>query len=371
VGVLLGIAYGASCGGVATLIGTPPNGVLAGLPMVTEIVGSSDWFFFAAPLSLFLLVLVFTIVYLVFVRGVKLALDDSVVRESYAALGPVNRDELAVMIIQIMQFGSFLIRKDVINNPEVTGSANLKGVNDATLACAAALLLFFVPSVKRPGEPVLTWDVAQQQLPWGVLLLMGGGFAIAKGFQESQLTRFVGELLAEFLSSGRFLTTFFIASAVCLLTEVTSNTATANVILPILAAVSSEILVHPLALLLPATVACSFAFMLPAATPPNSVVFATRRLGIGDFLRAGICLNLLAMTLGSLLIYVLAAAVYDVDAPFPREACLKEQCLWVDIPGLVRDRRVNSQACAIQAGGGWCSLYDGTRVELNGTRVVP
>jgi len=310
--------------------------------------------------------LAYAAIYLLFVRGVQLELDEGVVSKAYKALGPLNRDEVFVAIIQFLQFAGFLVRKDLINAPEV---GDVKGVNDATIACAAALLLFFVPSVKRPGEPVLTWEVAQERLPWGVLILMGGGFAIAKGFQESGLTQCVGNQLAEFAGGSRFLLTLFVVGSVCLLTEVTSNTATANIILPILAAVSAETLTHPLALLLPATAACSFAFMLPAATPPNSVVFATGRVRISHFVRAGICLNALAIVLGSLLIYGMAAVVYNVDGPFPQWACLPEKCVWVPIRGLVRGEWVTSQACAIIEPG-MCRLLDGTVLNATSLEIV-
>mmetsp|Transcript_11417 Transcript_11417/g.28359 ORF Transcript_11417/g.28359 Transcript_11417/m.28359 type:complete len:686 (-) Transcript_11417:498-2555(-) len=366
VGVLLSIAYGASCGGVATLIGTPPNGVLAGLPIVTAAIGSSDWFQFAAPLSVVLVVLVYAAIYLMFIRGVKLELDDTVISKAYQDLGPLNRDEVVVAVIQFLQFAGFLVRKDLVNNPEM---GNLIGVNDATIACAAGLMLFFVPSVKRPGEPVLTWEVAQERLPWGVLILMGGGFAIAKGFQTSELTQCIGEKLAEFAGVGRLWLTLFIVGSVCLLTEVTSNTATANIILPILAAVSAETLMHPLALLLPATAACSFAFMLPAATPPNSVVFATGRVKISYFVRAGVCLNALAIALGTLLIYALAGVIYDVDGPFPEWACLPEDCVWVPIPGLVRGQEVSSQACGLIEQD-ICRILDGTVLNATSLEIL-
>lgn len=190
--------------------------------------------------------------------------------------------------------------------------------------------------------------------------MMGGGAALARGFEDSQLTKYIGQKLATTVSMGRFGLTFFLVTIVCLLTEVTSNTATANIILPILASVAAETLTHPLALLLPATVACSFAFMLPAATPPNSVVFATRRLSMRDFLKAGIILNLLVSVFGSVLIYLMVSAVYGVDDPFPEWACQKKGCRWVSVPGSINGVQVSSQACALTGVVGVCRLVDGT-----------
>ncbi|CAE8606910.1 unnamed protein product [Polarella glacialis] len=360
VAVLLAVCYGCSSGGIATLIGTPPNGVLAALPMVAEAVTASNWSAFAMPISILVVTCVFVTLYLLFLRGVKVELDGESVKTSYAALGPVNRDELFVALIQLLQFGGFLIRSDVINNVGLTGNKDLKGVNDATIACAAALLCFVVPSVKRPGEALLTWDHAQQHVPWGVLILMGGGGALAKGFETSLLTKYIGQKLAAATSMGRLNLTFFLTTLVCLVTEVTSNTATANVMLPILAAVSLEVLMHPLALLLPATVACSFAFMLPVATPPNLIVFGTGRLNMKDFLKAGIILNIVASVLGSFAMYFMAGAVYGVDDAFPKWACQDKTCRWVAYPGSINGVQVASQACALVKAKGSCRLVDGS-----------
>ncbi|CAE8600538.1 unnamed protein product [Polarella glacialis] len=328
--------------------------------MVAEAITASNWSAFAMPISILMVSCVFVVLYILFVRGVQLELDGESVRASYVALGSFNRDELAVAIIQVLQFGGFLIRSDVINNVGLTGNKDLKGVNDATIACAAALLCFVVPSVKRPGEALLTWHHTQQHVPWGVLILMGGGGALAKGFQTSLLTKYIGQKLAAATSMGRLNLTFFLTTLVCLVTEVTSNTATANVMLPILAAVSLEVLLHPLALLLPATVACSFAFMLPVATPPNLIVFGTGRLNIKDFLKAGIILNILASVLGSLLIYLMAGAVFGVDDAFPKWACQDKTCRWVAYPGSINGVQVASQACALVKTKGLCRLVDGS-----------
>mmetsp|Transcript_36783 Transcript_36783/g.102074 ORF Transcript_36783/g.102074 Transcript_36783/m.102074 type:complete len:658 (-) Transcript_36783:119-2092(-) len=356
VGILLAIAYSATSGGIATSIGTIPNGVLMGMPEVNNMVSAQDWFLFAAPVSLLSVLLAFLVVYLIFVRGVQLELNRDVLLAEYKALGPLNRDQVVVAVVQLLQIIGWLARKDLINNPSAIG---IKGVNDATIACAAAAILFFVPSVKRPGETVLNWDIAQSHLPWGVLILMGGGFAIAQGFLDSQLTRFVGEQLAGAVGMSSFLLTYLITLILCFLTEVTSNTATANIMLPILASVATETLTHPLLLMLPATVACSFAFMLPAATPPNSVVFATKRIMIKDFVKAGFSLNLVMILLGGPLLYLTGSAVYDTSGPFPRWACLPATCRWVDVPGIVAGREVPGQACTLLVDG-TCRLRDGT-----------
>jgi len=356
-GVLLTIAYTATAGGIATLIGTPPNGVLAGISQVNNAVNAVDWMLFALPISFITALLAFASVYFIYLRGMRVEMDLDVLRVEYKALGPLNRDEAVVASVLLLQILGWLTRKDLINV-----ALGIKGVGDDTIACMAAVILFFIPSVKRQGESVLTWDAAQAHLPWGVLILLGGGFAIAKGFRESMLTVFVGKKLAGAASMGRFPLTYVLTVAICLLTEAASNTATASIVLPILGSVATETLTHPLALMLPATVACSFAFMLPAATGPNAVVFATRRITIRDFIKAGVSINILTVLLCSPLIYLMGSAVYGTTGPFPRWACLEETCQWVNVPGIVNGQKVSSQACLLLETK-VCRLHNGTVLD--------
>jgi len=357
-GVLLTIAYTATAGGIATIIGTPPNGVLAGMPHINNTVNAGDWLLFALPISFMTAFLAFASVYFIYLRGIKVEMDLDVLQVEYRALGPINRDEIVVASVQLLQILGWLTRKDLLNK-----AMGVKSVGDDTIACLAAVMLFFVPSVKRQGESVLTWDVAQAHLPWGVLILMGGGFAIAKGFRESMLTIFIGKKLASAASMGRFSLTYILTLTICFLTEVTSNTATASIVLPILGSVATKTLTHPLALMLPATVACSFAFMLPAATPPNAVVFATRRMTIIDFIKTGVCINILAILLCSPLIYLMGSKVYGTTGPFPRWACLEETCEWVNVAGIVNGQDVSSQACVLLDTKA-CRLHNGTVLNV-------
>jgi len=314
---------------------------------------------FALPVSAFAELVTVLVVYAFFVRGVSLELDREVLEKEYRALGRLNRDEVVVAAVQLLLIAGWFARKDLINSP---GGLGIKGVNDASIACGAALVLFFVPSVQRPGQTILTWDAAQSHLPWGVLLLMGGGFAIADGFKESGLTKFIGEKLAACARMDRLALAYLLVCCVTFLTEVTSNTATANIMLPILASVAMQTLTHPLAMMLPATVACSFAFMLPAATPPNSVAFATKRIGIKDMVSGGAVINFVVVLVGSPIIYLMGSVVYGTAGPFPQWACLPESCRWVDVPGtVVGGQEVASQACALLADGA-CRLYNGTVV---------
>jgi sodium-dependent dicarboxylate transporter 2/3/5 len=169
-------------------------------------------------------------------------------------------------------------------------------VDDGTVAIAAAVLLFLLPSGRKPGERLLDAAILPK-LPWGIVLLFGGGFALADGFQASGLSLWVGENLKLFAG----LPTWALIALVCLvitfLTEVTSNTASAQILLPLLAALAIELDIDPLLLMAPGAISCSCAFMLPVATPPNAIAFGTDRLRMADMVRAGIWLNLLGVAL--------------------------------------------------------------------------
>lgn len=197
---------------------------------------------------------------------------------------------------------------------------------------------------------------------------VGAGFAIAAGCEASGLTTALGGSLAEALSGLTDLPLVItIVAAVSLLTQLTSNTATANTLLPLLNAVAKAKLTNPLLLLLPTTIACSFAFVLPAATAPNSVIFATERLDIADFVVNGGITTGLSIAICSPLVYLMADTVFDVRAPYPRWACDDpESCAWVAVVGEVDGSSVEEQACAVVSDES-CRLRNGTLVDLAAT----
>jgi len=277
-------------------------------------------------------------------------------------LGPTSRDEVVAAGALALQVFLWVSRPYLLE--PVFGP----GLGDSATACGAAVLLFVVPSSERPGESVLTWSVAQQHIPWGILLLLGAGFAIAAGCEASGLTTALGGSLAEALSGLTDLPLVItIVAAVSLLTQLTSNTATANTLLPLLNAVAKAKLTNPLLLLLPTTIACSFAFVLPAATAPNSVIFATERLDIADFVVNGGITTGLSIAICSPLVYLMADTVFDVRAPYPRWACDDpESCAWVAVAGEVDGSSVEEQACAVVSDES-CRLRNGTLVDLAAT----
>jgi len=368
-GILIGIAYAATCGGIAMTIGTPPNGVLIDMPVVNDRIGTSDWFQFAILPSFALVSCAVIVVYLLFVRGVSIKLEKNFLLKEYAKLGSMNRDEVIVAMIQVLQIFGYFIRVEVINSEEITSPEDLTGVLDSTIACTAAALPFMIPSVKpsRAGKAIITWREAEERLYWGIILLMGSGGAIAKGFSDSNLTTYIGEKLADAASLSAISLSYLITFIVCFLTEITSNTATANIILPIMESVSYTTLTHPLRLMLPTTAACSFAFMLPVATPPNIVVFATGRISIKDLASTGIIMNVLSICLISAVVYGMAVVVYDINDPFPEYACSSStSCHWLSITGDVDGTTVSSQACWSSSDSSeFCELFNGTQVNVS------
>jgi sodium-dependent dicarboxylate transporter 2/3/5 len=286
--LMLGIAYGASIGGVATLIGTPPNAILAGILETRHgiSIGFMQWMSFGLPLAALMLLL--TWLYLTRVAfplgSQRLPLGAAVVREELQRLGPMNRQERAVLGVFALVVAGWLLRGLVGIGPLVT---------DSVIAIGGALLLFFIPADLKRGTFLLDWDTAVK-LPWDVIVLFGGGFALAAGFAESGLTLWLGEQLSGLAGMPPLLLLLVAVLLVIFLTELTSNTATASMLLPVMGGFALALDMSPLGLMVGAALAASFAFMLPVATPPNAIVFASRRVSIPQMARAGVWLNLLA-----------------------------------------------------------------------------
>ncbi len=317
--LLLGAAYAASIGGVATLVGTAPNLSFARIleiqfPEAPE-VGFAEWMRVGLPVSAaMLLVAAFAMV----LRAPKgaLAAGEEAIRARLAALGPMRPEEWKVLGVFVLTALAWITRRDLDFGAFVLpGWAHLlpapKLANDGVVAAAAAVLLFMLPA--REGR--LLDARAFRELPWDVVLLLGGGFALAYAIRTLGLAAWLGQELALAHLPG-FGWMLAVGYLVVLLTEVTSNTATAETLLPIFAAASVALHVHPLALMLPATMACSMAFMLPAATPPNAIVFGTGRVSIRTMVRHGVVLALAAPLVITLVLALVAPAVFgSLSAP--------------------------------------------------------
>lgn len=322
IGLLLGIAYGCSLGGVATLVGTPPNLSFARIftiyfPEAPEI-SFASWFFFAFPITAILFVVVWAYLYLFYVRRGKpaQALSRKEVALESRSLGPWSYEEKVVTVLFVALALLWFFRADiVIGNFTIPGWSGLFGhpayFNDGTVAIFIAVLLFLIPARQEEGF-LMDWAAAEG-IPWGIILLFGGGFALASGFKESGLSLWFGNQLAWLKDVHPLLLIASIAFLVTFLTELTSNTATVETILPILAGLAISIETNPLLFMLPATVAGSLAFMLPVATPPNAIVFGTSRLEVIQMARAGLALNFLGIFIVTLATYFLGIAVFGID----------------------------------------------------------
>ncbi len=324
IGLLLGVAYSASIGGVATLVGTPPNLSFARIfqimfPAAPDI-SFSDWFLFAIPISLLMFIIVWLYLYFVFKPKTswKLSKDIDFSRQ-YAELGKTSFEEKIILIDFVLLAVFWLTRADInIGGFHMPGWSSLFNkpdyLNDGTVAIAMAILLFIIPSKEKTGSSLMDWKTAKD-IPWGIVLLFGGGFALASAFKESGLSIWFGEQMISVAGLHPLIMIIVIALGMTFLTELTSNTATTEMLLPILAGLSVSIHVHPLLFMLPATVSASMAFMLPVATPPNAIVFGSKRLKIIQMAKTGFILNIIGAIIITFMTYFWGAIVFGID-PF-------------------------------------------------------
>jgi sodium-dependent dicarboxylate transporter 2/3/5 len=302
-GLMLAIAYGCSIGGIATLVGTPTNLVFLKIyketfPAAPEI-SFSAWMLYATPLAAVLLLAT----WLVLVRGfcrcdASLRLDRAVIREELRGLGPVTREERIVGLLFVVVALLWVFRSDLNLGAFTVPGWNrlhpaLKALDDGTVALLVALLLFFIPARDRTGPLLDAGSIAR--VPWDVLLLFGGGFALAAGFVSTGLSQYLAEILRGFGHLPEIVILILVCLFITFLTELTSNVATATMFLPVLAAWAVAEQIHPLILMIPATISASMAFMLPVATPPNAIVFSSRRVRIAEMARVGLVLNLIGV----------------------------------------------------------------------------
>jgi len=321
-GLLLSIAYSASIGGISTLVGTPPNLSFARIASIIfpamEEISFADWFLFAFPASVVMLFISWILLYLLF-RPKKRWEDMHIegFRKEYDALGPAGSEEKIVLTLFILLALLWIFRSGFdIQSFRIPGWSGLLNtpdyINDGTVAIFIAILLFIIPSKSTRGERIMNWETAGK-IPWGIVLLFGGGFALAQGFVDSGLSVWFGEQLSGLGGMKPIYLTLVNVSMISVLTELTSNVATTEMILPIVAGLSVTIEVNPLLLMVPATLAASLAFMLPVATPPNAIVFGTNRIEIKNMVKAGILLNISGIIISTLLMYFWGTLVFDID----------------------------------------------------------
>ncbi|MCP5055341.1 MAG: DASS family sodium-coupled anion symporter [bacterium] len=304
--LLLGIAYAASIGGVGTLIGTPPNLFMASFAsqeLGIEI-GFARWMTVGIPLVVVFLPTTWWLLTRVAfpIRVRRIPGGEASFRKAALALGQMERAEWITLGIFLFAATAWMTRP-WLSAIEIGDAKPLAGLSDPGIAIIAALALFVLPAGRGKGA-VMNWETAVQ-LPWGLLLLFGGGLSLAAALQAHGIGAFLGEQVRVLADIPTWLLVLSVVTGMIFLTEITSNTATAATLVPILAGIAPGLGVEPLVLVVPATVAASCAFMLPVATPPNAVVFGSGRVQIGDMLRAGLWLNLIGIGLITGLVYTL------------------------------------------------------------------
>ncbi|MBH55367.1 MAG: sodium:dicarboxylate symporter [Opitutaceae bacterium] len=313
--LMLGIAYGCSVGGVATLVGTPTNLAFVEIfhktfPQAPPI-AFGQWLIIGLPYSLTMIFIIWLLLTKVLCRFDKgLVLDRSVIRQELKGLGPMSYEEKIVLSVFIVTALLWTFRKDlVLGYLTIPGWTNLHSafelVNDGMIAICMAMLLFFISAHnKGVGDRILQSDTFGK-IPWDIILLFSGGFALAEGFKASGLSQYIGDTLASIGVVNVLLLVVVICFCVTFLTELTSNVATLSMLLPILGSWAVAISVHPLLFAAAAAISSSMAFMMPVATPPNAVVFGSKRIRIIEMARTGLMLNFVAMFFTIVAVYLL------------------------------------------------------------------
>lgn len=324
ISVMIAIAYGCSLGGISTLIGTPTN--LAFVKILKIIfpsappIGFGTWMLLAFPISIVMLLLAAFLLTKVFYQSDKrLMIDKTFIRNEYKSLGKITYEESVVAIVFFTTAMLWIFRVDMnLGFAVIPGWGNLfpnaKYLNDGTIAVGMALILFIIPSKNFQDQKRTILDTTIfNKVPWGIILLFGGGFALAEGFTSTGLSEFIGLRMQSLTNFSQIFIVLSVAFIVTFLTELTSNTALAQMILPIMASVSVAVQLNPLLLMITAALSASMAFMLPVATPPNAIIFASERIRIIDMAKVGFVMNIFGVIVISLMVYLLGTVLFKLN----------------------------------------------------------
>jgi len=305
--LMLGIAYSANIGGMATIIGTPPNVVFVGY--ANELLSTSidfvKWLLIGIPISGTLLILTYLILTQVFFKNRlgKIESAEQVIKDEIGKLGPLKMEEKIVIII----FGltAFLwIFKLPVNN--LLGYPFL---NDATTAMLGGILMFATPVNFKTGKGLVPWE-ATKRLPWGILLLFGGGMTLAKAMETTGIIQVIAEIVEQNPMSS-IAVYIILISSMLFLTEIMSNVALATVYIPVVIGIAKGLEMDPLLLSIPVAMAASCAFMMPISTPPNAIVFSSGHIRVKDMIKAGFLLNIISIIMLTLASYTIIKFVFS------------------------------------------------------------
>ncbi|MGK0253549.1 MAG: sodium-dependent dicarboxylate transporter 2/3/5 [Mariniflexile sp.] len=313
--MMLAIAYAASIGGTGTLIGTPPNMVFAGVfakafPDQPEI-DFLEWMKLGTPIVIIMLPIIWIYITKYFKISGHFAGSKEVINQEIKAIGKISVMEKRVFAVFLFTAIGWIFRRDIVlDSFVIPGWSSLLGikdyVHDSTVAIISALLLFMIPAGKstknKKQKRLLDWKSASR-VPWGVVMIVGGGYAIAESFNHTGLAIFLGSKMSFIGQYPMIIILIIVISLMIFITEINSNTATANIFLPVLAAMAIAGQMNPLLLMIPATFACSFSFMLPSGTGTNAVIFGSNRVTIPEMAKCGLGLNLLCIMLLTILMY--------------------------------------------------------------------
>jgi len=304
--LLIGLAYSATIGGMATLVGTPTNMIFKGAYEKSfpdnHDMNFYEWSKIALPISLLFLFSAFFVLKKMFLRNVEqFSVPKTYFSDAYSKLGKMSYEEKAVGVIFILTALLWFTRSDIdFGNFKMKGWQNLfpnsKFIHDSTVAVVMAVLLFLIPSTAEKGRALINWKEASR-IPFDVILLFGGGFALAKGVEVSHLDGWLATKLTFVSSLNIYVFIAILCLLVTVISEFASNVASIQLMIPILVVLQKEMNVHPLLLLMPATLAASLGFMLPVATAPNTIVFGSKRIKVSDMFRAGFILDIIGIIL--------------------------------------------------------------------------
>lgn len=306
--LVLSIAYACNIGGIGTLIGTPPNALLAAfmLENYNLEIGFAQWLMVGVPLMLLMLPIMFLLLTKVIypIKITELPGGTQVINNQLKKLGAISLPESRVAIVFVVTALLWIFR------PLFAEIA--PGLSDAGIAVSAGLILFLIPSGSNSGIKILNWKDLKE-LPWGILILFGGGLSLAMAISSSGLAAFIGQAVSGLDAIPLILLLLCVILIVVFLTEITSNTATAAAFLPILASSAAGIGENPMLFVIPAAIAASCAFMLPVATPPNAIVYGSGKVTIPHMAKAGLWLNLIVSVILTLACYSLFAYVFGIE----------------------------------------------------------
>ncbi len=305
--LMLGIAYAANIGGTATIIGTPPN--VAWVGFMNDMLGVEVTFAKYLTVGLPICIIMLTITYLLITRVLypsrinKLSESAQVIDDQIESLGQISRAEKLVAVIFVTTALAWILRGSINN------WLNTNLLNDSIIAIAGGILMFITPINIKKSKFLMEWEYTSK-LPWGILLLFGGGLTLAKAMEKSDIVQIVGESIAGGNDISLVLLIAGLTAFMLFMTEIMSNVALTVIFVPVVIGISVSLNINPMYLTTPVTLAASYAFMMPISTPPNAIVFSSGMIRIKDMMRAGVLLNLIAIALLVILSQTLIPLIY-------------------------------------------------------------